>query len=101
MRRDLPGHEAVRPEPKAAGDFQPQPESVSPDLETMREKYWPEYSSTPALNAVGSDGIRDEIVVVRSEGSQAPDSPTGPTRGPGLKVAVISGKEKKVIGLQG
>jgi hypothetical protein len=40
-------------------------------------------------------------VVVRPSGSPAPDSPTGPTRGPGLKVAVISGKEKKVVGLQG
>jgi hypothetical protein len=101
VRRDLPGHEAVRSEPRAAGDFQPQPQAVSPDLETMREKYWPENPSRPALNAVGSNSIPDEIVVVRPEGSQAPDSPTGPTRGPGLKVAVISGTEKKVIGLQG
>ena len=52
-------------------------------------------------NSVGSDSIPDEIIVVHLEGSQAPDSPTEPTRGPGLKVAVISGTEKKVIGLQG
>ncbi|HEX3449431.1 MAG TPA: hypothetical protein VHS97_14320 [Isosphaeraceae bacterium] len=101
VRRDLPGHEAVRSETRPAGDFQPKPQAVSPDLEAIQEKYWPENPSRPVLNSVGSDSIPDEIVVVRLEGSQAPDSPTEPTRGPGLKVAVISGTEMKVIGLQG
>ena len=102
VRRDLPGHEAVRSEPRGAGDFQPQPQAVSPDLEAIQEKYWPENPSRTVLKTPSeSDNIPDEIVVVRLEGSQAPDSPTEPTRGPGLKVAVISGTEQKVIGLQG
>ncbi len=33
---------------KRAGDFQPQPQAVSPDLETIQEKYWPENAPRPA-----------------------------------------------------
>ena len=98
VRRDLPGHEAVRPA-RATADFSPQPESVSPDVEAMRRKYWPADAAAASPARDAANGPPDRIVVVRPEATT--DAPTDQSRGPGLKVAVISGAEKKVIGMQG
>jgi hypothetical protein len=100
VKRDLPGHEAVPPQPPTSTDFVPRPESISVPLKTMQYKYWNESGSADSAAGNPSD-TQDAIVLVRPTSALAADSRTNKSRGPGLKVAVISGKEKKIIGKQG
>jgi hypothetical protein len=101
VKRDLPGHEAVPPQPPTSTDFVPRPESISVPLKTMKYKYWNESGSADSAAAGNPSDTQDAIVLVRRTSTLAADSPANKSRGPGLKVAVISGKEKKIIGKQG
>jgi|SRR5215217_817793 len=107
VEKELPGYILVQ-EP-LVDDEPPQvkPEAVTPDLETLREKYKAEGYSAPEGSEAGSisnledhspvssDEAEDIIVVVQPKG--ADDQITRPAP----KAVVISSEEKRIVSIQG